>query len=154
MPPENGAAEFPLYPGYYRAALVRGSRPGDPAVLDISDSFYVSSNDGCSVLPPSAAPTQVRRARRVILDAAIYSGEEFLDANSHQTEALAWVESLPDSSFERLTDDQIVQMYALAAFYYATFAIDNDVSARNFGAAPYWINDDNWVNDSGLTPCQ
>ena len=98
-----------------------------------------SSND--VAIPTSAAPSSRTRlptgsatisvndyVEQVILSASIFGGSEFADIRSYQSQALEWLQG--DAADEktgklRLSDLRLIERYALACIYFATYAVQH-----------------------------
>jgi hypothetical protein len=84
----------------------------------------------------------------VILPVAIFGGEEFLDPNSYQSQALSWLEG--NANVGSYSDKQIIQRYALASIYFATYAVATPATDAFLGAGVTpagWNNTAGWLSD-------
>jgi len=137
------------------AALApRGAKKDTTASLsEISDGKNDAS-DGPTV-PPVEVLSPEGKVDQLIRLEAIFGGEEFNDKDSYQKKALDWVisdsivqrRSLADTpSNVRWTDEQIVQRYALASFYYSTYSVPHNYTEEFFGGdVKPWVNNSNWM---------
>jgi hypothetical protein len=89
---------------------------------------------------PSAAPTSIVQ---VILDkVALEGGAEFEDESTYQSKARSWLEGNAD--VDQYSVAQIVQRYALACFFFATYGVANTYTPP----MPFnWVKSENWITD-------
>jgi hypothetical protein len=86
---------------------------------------------------PTPAPTPLQRDSIISLIRSRSPSTSFSNASSPQTQALDWISTDPYSSYE-LSDDRLVQRFALATFYCSTNGDDwSDHDARQ------WLNSTN-----------
>jgi hypothetical protein len=82
----------------------------------------------------------------LILSVALQGGAEFVDPASYQSKALDW---LCASNVTGLSDERVVQRYALASIYYATYEVKTVFTDAIFGGAIFpWLDNTNWVTDA------
>jgi hypothetical protein len=98
---------------------------------------------------------------QLIKSIGVYGGDEFGSPDSYQSKALKWLEQ--DAYFEqfpsdgnavsRWSDDRLIQRYALACVYYATYNVTNRYTDDYFGAGIIlpWITEQNWMG--GASEC-
>lgn len=122
---------------------------------------------------PSSSPDQVRD---YILSIALDMGDEFLDPDSYQSKALAWVmtQEVPSliiatvdqpqpyapKSFDLSLEQEVKQLYALACFYYSTNRVANLATDQFWlpnlppgtGELPGWFDETGWLSDAA-TKC-
>lgn len=92
--------------------------------------------------PFPTQPTAPLSVRDVLLQVALFGGDEFKDTNTYQSKALAWLEQ----SFEgQYTDFAIIQRYTLACIYFATSSVKTLITDRYYGESEM----ENWINTSG-----
>jgi uncharacterized surface protein with fasciclin (FAS1) repeats len=97
--------------------------------------------------PPvvTAAPTTSIQA--LIETVALQGGAEFVDPESYQSKALAYLEG----TLSAQTDAQYIRYYALACIFFASSGVSNeftDLQFPNLNPLPGWITTDGWVTDT------
>lgn len=154
------AINFPLLPT--KAPLsTPNAGPTEPS-LNSSNVSPIRSNS--TMTPPGAhpanSPTLVNQTKpvsstpaptshtveNVIRNVALFRGREFKNA-TYQLQALNWLKANASLS---MTDAQLVQRYALACIFYATYAVPNLGTNLTFGnhvAVPGWNVTTGWVTD-------
>jgi len=100
-----------------------------------------------TVAPPSPTPTT--NVIDVILPVAKFGGDEFLDPDSYQSQALSWLEG--NANVGSYSDEQIIQRYALATIYFSTYAVATPATDAFLGAGETpagWNNTAGWLSDA------
>lgn len=116
---------------------------GDPDVDEpvLSPAPVLSPPSISSV--PSPAPTSA--VQGILRSVALQGGAEFEDESSYQFQALAWLEGNKD--VDMYSDEQVIQRYAMACFFYSTFGVENPYIES---PADEWTEADKWNSDSGV----
>ena len=104
--------------------------------VTLSPRSSQSGTTPSTTLDPTPAPTSLQRDSVISLIQSRIASTSFSNASSPQNQALDWILTDPYSSYE-LSDDRLVQRFALATFYYST---DGDE----------WTNHDvdQWLNST------
>lgn len=90
---------------------------------------------------PSAAPTSI--VQDILDKVALEGGAEFEDESSYQSKARSWLELNED--VDQYAVAQIVQRYALACFFFATYGVANAYTPP----MPFtWVKSENWITDT------
>ena len=122
--------------------------PVAPTAVPIMSAMpTVSPSNVPSSALPSASPTAISRVAAVVGSVALFGGSEFGDPHSYQSQALSWLEK--STNVASLSDARIVQRYALACIYYATFAVSTVFTDDMFGPSyvPPWISTSGWLTE-------
>ncbi|EEC48729.1 predicted protein [Phaeodactylum tricornutum CCAP 1055/1] len=93
-----------------------------------------------AVAPAPAAPAS--RVEQVVLSVALSNGAEFVNPESYQSKALAWLEG---SNTDGLSDQRIIQRYSLGCIFFATNGVRTQFTDQAFGENVIL----NWQNVSG-----
>jgi hypothetical protein len=99
--------------------------------------------------PPTLAPTQAPTKLSLLgllQRESLGDGSELLDASTYQYQAMAWLETI---DHESLSDDAILQKFALACIFYATYekrTLYTDAVYGYDAAPPGWNRTDNWLS--------
>ena len=119
-------------------------------ILPISPSFSPSPTHELFYVPSSfpsdTPPLPSSSIRSMISKISLQGGKEFEDADSYQSKALHFLETV----LSRQDDKQYVQYYALACIYTASFGVENKYTKAEFpdGDLPGWTNSGLWMTDS------
>lgn len=102
--------------------------------------------------PPTHSPTPAPTTKQegIIASVALLSGAEFGDVSSYQSRALSW----SDESASSFSNAHIIQRYALACIFYATYAVRSNTTDDVFGEGVQptaWFSETNWL--SNATEC-
>ena len=89
----------------------------------------------------------MNRADAVIRPVALFEGVEFLDPDSYQSKALDW---LRNSDLEPYSDAKLIQRYALACVWFATFNVTTEFTdlALGEGRIVQWERTRGWLTDT------
>jgi len=120
-------------------STVRGSN----TVAPTRDGTAPATPAPTSTPTTAPAPSDIET---LILSVALQGGNEFSDATSYQSKALAWLKT----GTTVYSDAQVVQRYALACLYYSTNAVQTKYTDVQFGSnvvLPWQVNT-NWLSDS------
>ena len=118
----------------------------DNIAHDISPTASPTSSPP-TVFPSSAPSTPVSRVvEGVILGVALQGGAEFQNPSSYQSKALLWLQQ--DGLSSSLNSSRLVQRYALASVYHATFAVATPYTDAEFGfnVVLGWNNATSWLS--------
>ena len=104
---------------------------------------------------PTASPGPTSKNAFKIADiidgVARNGGDEFNDANSYQSLAKKWVltQNFPVADGSSMTtEQQAIQLYALACIYFATFSVKSEWTDVHYGAdvaLPGWYSSRGWL---------
>jgi len=95
--------------------------------------------------PPTQAPTELSLLQLLERE-SLGDGSELLNSNTYQHDSMAWLETIPHES---MTDQEILQKFALACIYYATFqkrTLYTDAVYGYDATPPGWNRTDNWLS--------
>lgn len=101
--------------------------------------------------PPSPLPTQAPTEQsllQLLQQNSLGDGSELLDSTSYQHKAMIWLESIP--SHKSLIEDAMLQKFALACIYYATYqqrTLYTDAVYGYDSIPPGWNRTDNWLSE-------
>jgi hypothetical protein len=155
-PNETGQIAWPLPGGAYVLALVNRNDAQPYTIGAISEIFLVDSTNNCAVNgpnfdAPSAAPSSAFEG--VLLAVALEGGDEFADPTSYQSQAYYYV--MHFAGIESCSDEEIVDMYALASLYYASYQVPTEITLSLFNepgeSTPPWKDNTRWVGNT--KPC-
>jgi hypothetical protein len=98
--------------------------------------------------PPAASPPpSTSQALLLFLQQhSLQDGSELEDTFTYQHKALTWLES---TAYDSLPEWRILQRFALACIYYATFQVQTlftDTVYGNNADIPAWNNTENWLS--------
>ena len=88
----------------------------------------------------------------IVQPVALQGGAEWEDPQSYQAKAIAWLEA--DVFSQSLTTDRIIQRYAAACIYFATFDVGNiftDAEPGNWTTSTGWLEGISECSWYGLT---
>lgn len=100
--------------------------------------------------PPTQAPTELSLLQ-LLQRESLGDGSELLSGNTYQHEAMVWLESIDHAS---LSDEAILQKFALACVYFATYqkrTLYTDAVYGYDATPPGWNRTDNWL--TGESEC-
>jgi hypothetical protein len=109
---------------------------------------------GAPTTSPGPTPSNAYEISDIIESVARFGGQEFEDVNSYQSRARRWVltQEFPvDDGSALTTEQQAVQLYALACIYYNTYAVRSDWTDHHFGpdvAIPGWFSSRGWLGSA------
>lgn len=95
-------------------------------------------------LAPTLAPTELSLLQ-LLQRESLGDGSELLDSTTYQHDAMVWLESINHQS---LSDEVILQKFALACIYFATFqkrTLYTDAVYGYDATPPGWNRTDNWL---------
>lgn len=95
--------------------------------------------------PPTQAPTELSLLQ-LLQKESLGDGSELLDATSYQHQAMVWLETTVDH--EAISDEAILQKFALACIYYSTYqkrTLYTDAVYGYDATPPGWNRTDNWL---------
>jgi hypothetical protein len=106
---------------------------------------------GAPTMSPGPTPTTAYEIEDIIDNVARFGGKEFENPMSYQSRAKKWVltQDYPVADGSQLTtEQQVIQLYALACIYYNTFGVRSDWTDHQYGpdvALPGWFSSRGWL---------
>jgi len=146
----HGAQGFPLEKNSYRAFL--GMRNGvDPSMIVAETDIFEVADECFAILSDDIIPSEIDRVNQIIVDGALQGGEELTAYRLSAMEALLQfnITVLAD-----MDDEEILQTYALLCIYFATNAMETDITNNIFGVGPppSWKDSHLWTSNN-IPPC-
>mmetsp|Transcript_7277 Transcript_7277/g.11499 ORF Transcript_7277/g.11499 Transcript_7277/m.11499 type:complete len:513 (-) Transcript_7277:804-2342(-) len=125
---------------------------GDPG--NYGGDTPIAQYAGAPTMSPGPTPSNAYEIADIIDSVARFGGSEFNDPNSYQYRARQWVLTqdfpVPDGS-SLSTEQQAIQLYALACIYYSTYAVRSAWTDFQYGkdvAIPGWFSSRGWLGSA------
>ena len=118
-----------ILPSQIPSVLILQSPSKQPSVESSNSPTVPPNLEGCDILD-------------FIKSNALINGNEFDSPFSYQNYALAW---LCSSNTTAMTEARLLQRYALACFYFATYAVSSPYTGTEVDG---WIQDGGWLSDT------
>jgi hypothetical protein len=96
--------------------------------------------------PPTQAPTE-QSLLQLLQSVSLGDGSELADPDAYQHKAMVWLETVPNHM--ELEDSYLLQKFALACIYYATYqqrTLYTDAVYGYDALPPAWNRTDNWLS--------
>ena len=94
--------------------------------------------------PPTAAPVAEASAYTVLTRAGVTGGKDFDDSASYEANALLWLAK--SQNLRQLSNERILQRFALACLYFGTNGVANPYTDAT--PPPQWLNSKFWVTET------
>lgn len=133
-----------------RSSESRASSSNNGGYVDIGGIPTVMF-PGAPTVSPGPTPSNAYMIADIIDSVARFGGAEFENPVSYQSRAKQWVltQAFPVADGSSLTtEQQAIQLYALACIYYNTFGVRSDWTDFQYGpdvALPGWFSSRGWL---------
>lgn len=132
-----------------------GSKPSSsPSSASNVAPSAAAYGGGAPTSSPRPTPSNAYEIADIIEGVARFGGQEFEDERSYQSRARRWVlsQAFPvDDGSALTTEEQAIQLYALACIYYNTYSVKSAWTDFQFGAdvvIPGWFTSRGWLGSA------